>query len=105
METVKKFCEEINEPSRTELEDTIMELKDEVLELYDLINTLEYNLKMARQVLSDNIDYYFELEDDYLKYSKEQGSRRNDIAIDYIFWSINKIKETENRLRNKEGES
>ncbi|MCI8365823.1 MAG: hypothetical protein HFG34_12890 [Eubacterium sp.] len=105
METVKKFCEEINEPSRTELNNKIIEQEEEILELYDLINTLEYNLKMARQVLSDNIDYYFELEDDYLKYSKEQGSRRNDIAIDYIFWSINKIKETENRLHNKEGES
>ncbi len=105
METVKKFCEEINEPSRTELEDTIMGLKDEVWELYDLIDTLEYNLELARQVLADNNEYYFELEDDCLKYSKEQGMRRNSIANDYIFQSINEIKETKNRLRNKEGES
>lgn len=105
METVKKFCEEINEPSRTELNNKIIEQEEEIIELYDLLNTLEYNLKMTKQVLADNNEYYFELEDDYLKYSKEQGMRRNSIANDYIFQSINKIKETENRLRNKEGES
>ena len=105
METVKKFCEEINEPSRTELNDKIMEQEEEILELHDLINTLEYNLELAMQVLNDNMHNYFSLEGQYLEYFRDDGLRRNDIANDYIFRSINKIKETENRLRNKEGES
>lgn len=105
METVKKFCEEINEPSRTELNDKIMEQEEEILELHDLINTLEYNLELAMQVLNDNMNNYFSLTGECLEYHCDEGSKRNDIANDYIFQSINKIKETENRLRNKEGES
>ncbi len=105
METVKKFCEEINEPSRTELNNKITEQEDEILELYDLLNMLDYNLEAAKQILSDNMNNYFSLTGEYLEYHCDEGSRRNDIAIDYIFRSINKIKETENRFRNKEGES
>ncbi len=90
METVKKSYDE---------------LANEVLELYDLIDTLKYNLKMAKQMLNDNRNIYFTLTGMYLAYRCDEAITRNDIADDYIFRSINEIKETENRLRNKEGES
>ncbi len=90
METVKKSYDE---------------LENEVLELYDLINKLEYNLKLAKQMLNDNRNAYFTLTGMYLAYHCDEAITRNDIADDYIFQSINKIKETEDRLRNKEGES
>ncbi|MFG6377492.1 MAG: hypothetical protein K1W19_04110 [Lachnospiraceae bacterium] len=90
METVKKSYDE---------------LEDEVLELYDLIDTLEYNLKMAKQMLNDNRNIYFTLTEMYLAYHCDEAITRNDIADDFISRSIDEIKETENRLRNKEGES
>ena len=90
METVKKSYDE---------------LEDEVLELYDLIDKLEYNLKMAKQMLNDNRNIYFTLTGMHLAYRCDEAITRNDIANDYIFQSINEIKETETRLRNKEGES
>lgn len=90
METVKKSYDE---------------LEDEVLELYDLIDTLEYNLKMAKQMLNDNRNIYFTLTGMYLAYRCDEAITRNDIADDYISRSIDEIKETENRLCNKEGES
>lgn len=90
METVKKSYDE---------------LENEVWELYDLIETLEYNLKMAKQMLDDNYNIYFTLTGMHLAYRCDEAITRNSIANDYIFQSINKIKETENRLRNKEGES
>ena len=105
METMEEFCKKIVEPSKTELESTITKLKKETTELYDLIDKLEYNLEMAKQVLNDNDNYYFDLEGDYLEYSKEQGIRRNCIAGDYIFQSINDIKAIQSRLRKKEGEA
>lgn len=90
METVKKSYDE---------------LEDEVLELYDLIDTLECNLKMAKQMLNDNRNIYFTLTGMYLAYHCDEAITRNDIADDYISRSIDEIKETENRLSNKEGES
>jgi hypothetical protein len=90
METVKKSYDE---------------LENEVWELYDLIETLEYNLKMAKQMLDDNYNIYFTLTGMHLAYRCDEAITRNSIANDYIFQSINEIKETENRLRNKEGES
>ena len=90
METVKKSYDE---------------LEDEVLELYDLIDELEYNLKMAKQMLNDNRNIYFTLTEMYLAYHCDEAITRNDIADDFISRSIDEIKETENRLRNKEGES
>lgn len=90
METVKKSYDE---------------LENEVLELYDLIDKLEYNLKMAKQMLNDNRNIYFTLTGMYLAYHCDEAITRNDIANDYISRSINEIKETETRLRNKEGES
>lgn len=90
METVKKSYDE---------------LEDEVLELYDLIDKLEYNLKLAKQMLNDNRNIYFTLTGMYLAYRCDEAITRNDIANDYISRSINEIKETETRLRNKEGES
>lgn len=90
METVKKSYDE---------------LEDEVLELYDLIDTLECNLKMAKQMLNDNRNIYFTLTGMYLAYHCDEAITRNDIANDYISRSIDEIKETENKLRNKEGES
>ena len=90
METVKKSYDE---------------LENEVLELYDLIDKLEYNLKMAKQMLNDNRNIYFTLTGMYLAYRCDEAITRNDIADDYISRSIDEIKETENRLCNKEGES
>lgn len=90
METVKKSYDE---------------LENEVLELYDLIDKLEYNLKMAKQMLNDNRNIYFTLTGMYLAYHCDEAIIRNDIADDFISRSIDEIKETENRLSNKEGES
>jgi len=105
METMKEFLEEINEPSRTELETVIAKLKNEVLELHNLVDALEYNLEMAKQALNDNEHSYFSLRGRYLEHFSGEGSRRNRIAGDYIFQSINEIKAVLDKLNNKEGES
>lgn len=89
METVKKSYDE---------------LEDEVLELYDLIDKLEYNLKLAKQMLNDNRNIYFTLTGMYLAYHCDEAITRNDIADDYISRSIDEIKETENRLRKNTGD-
>ena len=105
METLEKFLEEINNSFRTELENTITKLKKETEELYGLIDKLEYNLALARQALSDNNEEYFSLRGKHLEFHHDEGARRNCIAGDYVFQSINDIKAVMDKLNNKEGKS